>query len=31
MVSVLEKYEKEYNIRITFSVETEPLGTGKFY
>ncbi|KAI9298657.1 mannose-1-phosphate guanyltransferase [Neoconidiobolus thromboides FSU 785] len=27
MVAVLQKYEKEYNIRITFSVETEPLGT----
>ncbi|KAL1920502.1 uncharacterized protein VTP21DRAFT_879 [Calcarisporiella thermophila] len=27
MVSVLKKYEQEYNITITFSVETEPLGT----
>ncbi|KAK9762570.1 mannose-1-phosphate guanyltransferase [Basidiobolus ranarum] len=27
MVSVLEKYEKEYGVKITFSVETEPLGT----
>ncbi|KAJ9056550.1 mannose-1-phosphate guanyltransferase [Entomophthora muscae] len=27
MVSVLKKYEEEYGIRITFSVETEPLGT----
>lgn len=29
MVSILEKYEKKYNIKITFSVENEPLGTGK--
>ncbi|KAL1915850.1 uncharacterized protein VTP21DRAFT_6238 [Calcarisporiella thermophila] len=27
MVSVLKKYEEKYNISITFSVETEPLGT----
>ncbi|ORX76617.1 mannose-1-phosphate guanyltransferase [Basidiobolus meristosporus CBS 931.73] len=27
MVSVLEKYEKEYGVKITFSVEHEPLGT----
>lgn len=27
MVAVLKKYEEEYKIRITFSVETEPLGT----
>ncbi|RKP27223.1 mannose-1-phosphate guanyltransferase [Syncephalis pseudoplumigaleata] len=27
MVAVLEKYEKEYGVTITFSVETEPLGT----
>jgi len=28
MVSLLKKYEEKYNIKITFSVETEPLGTG---
>ena len=27
MVTALKKYEEEYNIKITFSVETEPLGT----
>ncbi|KAI8873579.1 mannose-1-phosphate guanyltransferase [Ramicandelaber brevisporus] len=27
MVAVMEKYEAEYNIKITFSVENEPLGT----
>ncbi|CAB5396281.1 unnamed protein product [Rhizophagus irregularis] len=27
MISLLQKYEKEYNVKITFSVETEPLGT----
>ncbi|KAJ1920092.1 mannose-1-phosphate guanyltransferase [Tieghemiomyces parasiticus] len=27
MVSVLQRYEEEYNVRITFSVENEPLGT----
>ncbi|OMH82873.1 Mannose-1-phosphate guanyltransferase [Zancudomyces culisetae] len=27
MVSVLKKYEEEYGITITFSVENEPLGT----
>ncbi|RUS12724.1 nucleotide-diphospho-sugar transferase, partial [Endogone sp. FLAS-F59071] len=27
MVSLLQKYEKLYNVTITFSVETEPLGT----
>lgn len=27
MVSTLKKYEKEYGVSITFSVETEPLGT----
>jgi mannose-1-phosphate guanylyltransferase len=27
MVSVLKKYEELYNVRITFSVEHEPLGT----
>ena len=30
MVSILQKYEEIYNIKITFSVETEPLGTGKY-
>ncbi|CAG8493400.1 1574_t:CDS:2 [Ambispora leptoticha] len=27
MEQILKKYEQQYNIRITFSVETEPLGT----
>ncbi|KAG0236575.1 mannose-1-phosphate guanyltransferase [Actinomortierella wolfii] len=27
MVSILQKYEEQYNVKITFSVETEPLGT----
>lgn len=27
MVAALKEYEKEYNVKITFSVETEPLGT----
>lgn len=27
MVSLLSKYEEKYNIKITFSVESEPLGT----
>lgn len=27
MVETLQKYEKEYGVSITFSVETEPLGT----
>jgi mannose-1-phosphate guanylyltransferase len=27
MVSTLKKYEEEYGVSITFSVETEPLGT----
>ncbi|KAG0175044.1 mannose-1-phosphate guanyltransferase [Apophysomyces sp. BC1034] len=27
MVAALKEYEKEYNVTITFSVETEPLGT----
>ncbi|QDS75000.1 mannose-1-phosphate guanyltransferase [Venturia effusa] len=27
MTAALKKYEKEYNVRIEFSVETEPLGT----
>ncbi|KAL2059416.1 hypothetical protein ABVK25_000709 [Lepraria finkii] len=27
MASALKKYEKEYNINIEFSIETEPLGT----
>ncbi|KAF2400922.1 mannose-1-phosphate guanyltransferase [Trichodelitschia bisporula] len=27
MTEKLKKYEKEYNVRIEFSVETEPLGT----
>jgi len=29
MVSLLSKCEEQYDIKITFSVETEPLGTGK--
>jgi hypothetical protein len=29
MVSVLKKSEEEFGINIHFSVETEPLGTGK--
>jgi mannose-1-phosphate guanylyltransferase len=28
MVSVLKKTEEEMGIKISFSVETEPLGTG---
>lgn len=28
MVNFMEKYEKEYGIKITLSVESEPLGTG---
>jgi mannose-1-phosphate guanylyltransferase len=31
MVSVLKKTEEELGINITFSVETEPLGTGTLY
>lgn len=27
MVAALKEYEKEYGVNITFSVETEPLGT----
>lgn len=27
MIKVLQKYEEQYNVKITFSVETEPLGT----
>lgn len=27
MVSTLKKYEEEYGVSITFSVEEEPLGT----
>lgn len=27
MISVLEKYEKQYGVTINFSIETEPLGT----
>ncbi|OZJ05820.1 Mannose-1-phosphate guanyltransferase [Bifiguratus adelaidae] len=27
MVSILQKYEAQYGVKITFSVETEPLGT----
>lgn len=30
MVDVLKKYEEKYNVQITFSVETEPLGTGQY-
>ncbi|CAG8736507.1 10391_t:CDS:2, partial [Racocetra fulgida] len=29
MVTLLQKYEEKFNITITFSVETEPLGTEK--
>ena len=29
MVAVLKKSEEEFGITITFSVETEPLGTGE--
>lgn len=29
MVSLLSKCEEEYGIKITFSVESEPLGTGE--
>ncbi|KAF9399795.1 mannose-1-phosphate guanyltransferase [Podila epigama] len=29
MAAVLQKYEDLYNVKITISVETEPLGTGK--
>lgn len=28
MVALLSKCEEQYGIKITFSVETEPLGTG---
>ena len=28
MVAMLSQVEEQYNIKITFSVETEPLGTG---
>ena len=28
MVALLGKCEEQYGIKITFSVETEPLGTG---
>jgi len=31
MVSVLKKTEEELGINITFSVETEPLGTGTLH
>lgn len=31
MVSVLKKTEEEFGINITFSVETEPLGTGEIH
>ncbi|KAF2720167.1 mannose-1-phosphate guanyltransferase [Polychaeton citri CBS 116435] len=27
MTAALQKYEQQYNVKITFSVETEPLGT----
>lgn len=27
MVAVLKQYEEKFNVKITFSVETEPLGT----
>lgn len=27
MIKVLQKYEEQYKVKITFSVETEPLGT----
>lgn len=29
MVAHMREYEKKLGIKITFSVETEPLGTGK--
>lgn len=29
MAEFIEKYEKELGVKITFSVEDEPLGTGK--
>jgi NDP-sugar pyrophosphorylase family protein len=29
MVSLLSKYEEKYGVKITFSVESEPLGTGE--
>jgi mannose-1-phosphate guanylyltransferase len=29
MVSLLSEYEEKYGIKITFSVESEPLGTGE--
>jgi mannose-1-phosphate guanylyltransferase len=29
MVSAMNKVEEEYNVKITFSIEDEPLGTGK--
>jgi mannose-1-phosphate guanylyltransferase len=28
MVALLSKVEEQYDVKITFSVETEPLGTG---
>jgi NDP-sugar pyrophosphorylase family protein len=28
MADFIQKYEKELGINITFSIETEPLGTG---
>jgi len=27
MINVLQKYEEQYNVKITFSIEEEPLGT----
>jgi len=30
MVNFMKKYEEEFGVTITFSVENEPLGTGKY-
>ncbi len=29
MVEAMKRVEEDYNIKVTFSLETEPLGTGK--
>ena len=31
MVEFMKKYEEEFHVKITFSVENEPLDTGIFY
>jgi len=31
MVNFMKKYEEEFGVTITFSVENEPLGTGKYF